>query len=149
ATRLSREQRKHYGACFDELDINGDGSISASELMGTLAQLGVKMTERESYGMITLADADGNGGIERDEFMALMARFNGGEDGAGAAVAAYRRVFDAVDVNSDGGLELHELSAHIKEKGTAVDARDACAIFAEFDLNGDGIVDFPEFLTLM
>ena len=27
ATRLSREQRKHYGACFDELDINGDGSI--------------------------------------------------------------------------------------------------------------------------
>ena len=65
------------------------------------------------------------------------------------AVAAYRRVFDAVDVNSDGGLELHELSAHIKEKGTAVDARDACAIFAEFDLNGDGIVDFPEFLTLM
>lgn len=82
--RLTREQRKHYGSCFDELDVNGDGSISATELVSTLTSLGVKMTEEESFGMVTMADDDGNGGIERDEFMALMARFNGGSDGAGA-----------------------------------------------------------------
>ena len=52
--------------------------------MSTLAALGVKMAEEESFAMVTMADADGNGGIERDEFMAIMARFNGGEAGSGA-----------------------------------------------------------------
>ena len=76
-TRLTEQQRAHYADCFEEMDTNGDGSTSAVELRNTLVSLGVELSWDDAHAMIAMADTDGNGGVERDEFMAIMATLNG------------------------------------------------------------------------
>lgn len=61
-------------------------------------------------------------------------------------VAAYRGVFDAVDSNHDGGCDLREV---VNRSGGAICTKTAVALFALGDADGNGVIDFPEFLGIV
>lgn len=68
--RCGRRQylRKH----FNELDLNGDGYVTSSELMLMFKALKVKVSPETLARLMQEADVNGNGRIEFDEFVALV-----------------------------------------------------------------------------
>lgn len=78
---------------FEQIDANGDGELSKSELSGALRKLGVTSTTAEMDAIIRVFDNDGNGTIDFSEFYYLlkkhknplaetdkMEKFGGGSD---------------------------------------------------------------------
>ena len=68
------EQVNSFRQIFNEIDANGDGSLSATELHDMLCKLGVGARPEDAQAMIEEADADGSGTLEVEEFLAFMAR---------------------------------------------------------------------------
>ena len=74
-----KEERKMREA-FDLFDIDGGGTINATELGTVMRALGAEPTEEMLENMITAVDADGSGEIDFDEFVKLMKKMNGEDD---------------------------------------------------------------------
>merc|ERR1712227_623376 len=71
---LSEEQIAEFKEAFVLFDKDGDGTITTKELATVMRSLGQNPTEAELQDMINEVDEDGNGTIEFDEFLSLMAR---------------------------------------------------------------------------
>ncbi|KAE8670785.1 putative calcium-binding protein CML16 [Hibiscus syriacus] len=59
---------------FKAFDRDGNGSITAAELAGTMAKLGHPLTFRELSEMMREADSNGDGVLSFNEFANIMAR---------------------------------------------------------------------------
>lgn len=57
---------------FRVFDVNGNGFISAHELLHVVTNLGEKLTETEANEMIRIADSDGDGLINYTDFINMM-----------------------------------------------------------------------------
>ncbi|XP_037758293.2 calmodulin-A [Chelonia mydas] len=66
----SEEEIREAFRVFDE---DGIGYISAAELRHVMTNLGEKLTDEEVDEMIKEADADGNGQVNYEEFVRMMA----------------------------------------------------------------------------
>lgn len=53
---------------FDAMDSNGDGSLDVDEVTAVFAKMGKDVTKATVVKLIRLADEDGNGTIEWNEF---------------------------------------------------------------------------------
>lgn len=62
-------------AAFDQFDVDKDGAITAAELRGVLAELGAGViSEQQAASLLDAADADSDGRVTWDEFLAARAR---------------------------------------------------------------------------
>lgn len=59
---------------FFVFDRDGDGKISAEEIMAVLQKLGERCSLDECRKMVTKIDRDGDGFVDMDEFMVMMTR---------------------------------------------------------------------------
>ncbi len=91
-------------ARFAEADTNGDGSLSAEEL---LAQRDSDRAERRIDRMIERMDADGNGTLERAELT---------RDGEDQSERMEKR-FSRLDTDESGGLSEEEMAAAKEKRG--------------------------------
>jgi len=57
---------------FDEIDTSGDGSLDEEELLTVFQNMGSDVTESAIAQLVYIADEDGNGTLEWDEFNALF-----------------------------------------------------------------------------
>ncbi|RWW17988.1 hypothetical protein BHE74_00011887 [Ensete ventricosum] len=108
----------------------GFGHITLEELRSIMRSLGREPTLRELQDMIREVDVDGNGTIEFDEFLNVIAMRT-----KEAADAELREAFKLMSVMTNMGEEV------TKEI--------AAAMIMEVDADGDGQVDFEEFSTVM
>ncbi|CAH8360776.1 unnamed protein product [Eruca vesicaria subsp. sativa] len=60
-----------------------------------------------------------------------------------------RTVFDYIDANSDGKISGAELQSCVSLLGGALTSREAEEVVKSSDVDGDGLMDFQEFLKLM
>ena len=65
-------QIEAFREVFTLFDINGGGSIDASELDQALRSVEIFLTEAELKDVLAVIDEDGNGEIDFDEFLNLM-----------------------------------------------------------------------------
>ncbi|MFI5753953.1 EF-hand domain-containing protein [Streptomyces sp. NPDC051569] len=62
-------------AAFDEFDLDKDGQITAAEFRSVMAGLGdTTLSEAQAQALLDVADADGDGRMTWDEFVALRSR---------------------------------------------------------------------------
>ena len=71
---LTEEQTAEFREAFALFDKDGDGTISTKELGTVMNSLGQKPTIAELETMIKEVDIDGNGEIDFEEFLTMMAK---------------------------------------------------------------------------
>jgi calcium-binding protein CML len=136
---------------FAAFDKDGDGKISAAELRGSMtAALGEDVFDEEAAEILATMDADGDGLLDQEEFSRLgaaddevrrrclkdafaMYAAEGGDKGARITPASLMQMLGKLLESSAKKMELEECRAMI----------------CRFDLDGDGVISFDEFMVMM
>ncbi|VAI13242.1 unnamed protein product [Triticum turgidum subsp. durum] len=152
AAAISSEQMSEFREAFAFFDKDGDGCITAEELSTVIRSLGQSPTPEELRDMVRDVDADGNGTIEFAEFLALMSRkADADADAADAAdpEEELREAFRVFDKDHDGHISKAELRHVMISLGEKLTDEEVDGMIQEADLDGDGLVNFDEFVRMM
>mmetsp|Transcript_99269 Transcript_99269/g.155225 ORF Transcript_99269/g.155225 Transcript_99269/m.155225 type:complete len:519 (+) Transcript_99269:60-1616(+) len=148
AGQLEEEKIKALRDTFTTLDANGDGFLTHQELKDGLLKAGIREIPPDLQQIMEEVDSDGSGMIDYTEFLAatLDKKEYLQEDVCWAAF----RVFDR---NGDGKISTEELRLVLGDEDVS-DAMHASAeslkkIIEDIDTNGDGEIDFQEFMQMM
>ncbi|XP_062203113.1 probable calcium-binding protein CML25/26 [Phragmites australis] len=140
---------------FASLDKDGDGKVSASELRGCMAAaLGEDMSEEEAAAILAAADADGDGLLDRDEFLSLAREAECAAD-EGGRYECLREAFGMYANAADGEEQcitpasLKEMLSRLLGTSQHLGMEECRAMICRFDLNGDGVLSFDEFRVMM
>jgi len=186
---------------FKKIDINGDGLISKDEMGSACLYNGTKLNAIEVDSIFSLGDANGDGEIDMEEFMAVMvpsAGFSSSFSSSSntqlikkstttsfsssssssfkqsssssvsqsySATTSYstssavsvsfssaldvKKAFRKFDSNGDGHLDKNEMKQLLISSGKNVSDQEVATLFAQGDVDGDGMIDIQEFVKLM
>jgi len=145
ASQLGETQIKGLRDTFMALDENGDGLLTVNEMKEGLNRCGLKEIPQDLQQIMEEVDSDGSGVIDYTEFLAatLDKKVYMAEDVCWQAF----RIFDR---NGDGKICKSEIAMVLNDddvKNTA--AGDMAQLMKEIDTNGDGEIDFQEFMAMM
>jgi calcium-dependent protein kinase len=146
ASQLSEEKIKSLRETFMTLDDNGDGLLTIVELKEGLAKCNLTDIPADLQEILDDVDSDGSGVIDYTEFLAatLDKKVYMQEDVCWSAF----RLFDR---DGDGKITAAELAVVLKDDSVAQQAQiqDMANLMKELDANGDGEIDFDEFMAMM
>merc|ERR1711872_407626 len=140
---MGQSESDHRAACLPAWD--GSGSISTNELVGVMRSIGQNPTEDEILELILEADTNGDGTIDFNEFLEMMKKKCSEED----QMEDLRHAFKIFDGDGDGYISLRELRRVTTTLGQALTDEEVDMFMAEADLNGDGKLDYDEFVKMM
>ncbi|XP_033736460.1 calmodulin-like [Pecten maximus] len=144
--RLSEEQISEYREAFGLIDKDGDGTISSKELGTVVRALGQTPTEKELTDMIKLIDADGNGKIDFPEFLTMMINRN---QNSSTYEDEMRQAFAVFDKDGNGFITGDELCQVMTSLGETLSDDEVNEMIGEADRNGDGKIDYKEFVKMI
>ncbi|KAF5366604.1 hypothetical protein D9758_008978 [Tetrapyrgos nigripes] len=124
---------------------DGDGTITTQELGTVMRSLGQNPSETDLNDMINEVDRDGNGTIDFQEFLIMMAKKLQDTD----TDAELRAAFAVFDSDKSGSITADELKKVMKKLGEDLTDAEIDAMMKEADVNGDGQINFEEFQRMM
>mmetsp|Transcript_647 Transcript_647/g.2055 ORF Transcript_647/g.2055 Transcript_647/m.2055 type:complete len:495 (+) Transcript_647:104-1588(+) len=145
ASQLSENQIKVLRDTFMALDGNGDGLLTAQELKDGMAAAGFKEVPPDLQQILEEVDSNGSGMIDYTEFLAatLDQKMYIQEDVCWAAF----RVFDR---DGNGKISKEEIAFVLGDLNVAdVATQNIAELMNTVDSNGDGEIDFQEFMVMM
>lgn len=142
---LSEEKIAEFRAAFELFDKDRDGKITTKELGTVMRNLGQNPTDNELQDMIEEVDLDGNGTIDFKEFLGLMVRKMKDTDTEEELLEAFK-VFDR---DGNGFITSHELRYVMTNLGETLSSEEIDEMIKEADLDGDGQIDYEEFVRMM
>ena len=132
-----------FDHAFEAYDTNKDGTINTEELGGLFKSLGIPMTDKKLKKLARKADANGNGKIEKKEFLKFT------QDPVMEVMRMWLDTFKKYDPDGSGQITLSELKKIMKENGRDVTDAQLGKFMKHSDKDGDGDVDYKEFLNSM
>ncbi|KAH9256506.1 hypothetical protein BASA81_005421 [Batrachochytrium salamandrivorans] len=145
AENITEEQLHQYMAAFSHFDKDNNGSITIHELRLVVDELGHKLTDTELGAMMMEMDSNNNGSIDFSEFLAMMAKRMLLSDVEQEMLES----FQVLDADGDGVLSLEELHSLLTTLGDKLSAQECAEILRLADTNGDGRIDYKEFVKLL
>ncbi|KAK3599649.1 hypothetical protein CHS0354_029110 [Potamilus streckersoni] len=143
---LTEEQVEEFREAFRLFDPDGDGTITSLELGMVMRVIGQNPTEAELQDMINEVDQDGNGTIEFEEFVAMMAtRAKQQED----SDDIMQKTFSVFDRDKTGYITSNNLRTVLRNIGMRFSAKVVQEMINEVDSDGDGKVNYEEFKVMM
>jgi calcium-dependent protein kinase len=134
---LSAAEIKNLKKVFNKLDANGDGKVTMQELESAISsEPALKKGIKDLGALLAAADIDGNGSLDLNELtqIAVQQKLLSYEERLWAA-------FCKLDVNHDGKITAAEIRSLLP-------GENADELIKEADTNGDGEIDYDEFLAL-
>jgi len=145
ATEMNDIQIKSLRDTFLALDTNGDGLLSAAELREGMARIGVTELPENIQKILEQVDANKSGSIDYTEFLSasMDRKMYIQEDVCWA-------VFRSFDKDGNGKISKEEIAEVLKDRDVAgVAPADISLIMQQIDSDGDGEIDFQEFMKMM
>ncbi|KAL4237920.1 hypothetical protein ACF0H5_002630 [Mactra antiquata] len=140
---LTEEQLADFQRAFDLFDPDGDGTITTLELGTIMRVIGQNPTEAELQDMVNEVDEDGNGTIEFDEFVKMMAsKTNSKEDFT-------QETFAVFDPDKKGYITADALKRVMANLGEDLPDDVIQEMINKVDTDGDGKVGFEEFVAML
>lgn len=127
---------------FSTLDIDGDGTLSFSELSVHMKALGYASGAIDH--VFDLLDVNRDGEIEPSELRETFLKLDdaGLLQALGLGESESDAVFNAIDANGDGEITRQELTSYLLKQGHSSATADS--VFATLDENADGAVSRDE-----
>jgi calcium-dependent protein kinase len=140
ASRLTDDEVKKLKDAFQKIDVNGDGMLTLEELKNAINQ-NPEVHVMNIEQIFKTIDTDNSGVINYTEFLAasIDKRIYLQED-------KLRDAFKLFDEDKSGKISKSEISKVLKFKKSGAEMT---KLFEKYDLNGDGEIDFDEFLNMM
>ena len=140
ASRLTDDEVKKLKDAFQKIDVNGDGMLTLEELKNAINQ-NPEVHVMNIEQIFKTIDTDNSGVINYTEFLAasIDKRIYLQED-------KLRDAFKLFDEDKSGKISKSEISKVLKFKKSGTEMT---KLFEKYDLNGDGEIDFEEFLNMM
>jgi len=142
---LTEDDIANLKKTFAAMDENGDGLITVQEMKNAIKKWGAndpslgdeKADSNYLVKLMQTADVDGDGCLSYNELLAtcVQRKVNAKEERLWNA-------FGKLDLNGDGRVTREEIE-QVLGKGA-----DALAWIAEVDKNGDGTIDYDEFIEM-
>ncbi|PSS35290.1 Calcium-binding protein [Actinidia chinensis var. chinensis] len=137
---------KQYERVFNHFDEDGNGRISPRELHICVGSLGGDLSESEAEAAVGLVDSDGDGELGLEDFVRLMEGTKEEEE----KVEELREAFKMYEmVEGCGCITPKSLQRVLGRLGQAKTMDECKSMIAHFDLNGDGVLNFDEFMIMM
>ena len=146
--QLTEQQISEFREAFSLFDKDGDGHVTAKELMIVLSSLGVTPTQEEVSQMIEEVDVNSNGEIEFEEFCVLMVRNMKDKDD----LQTFTEAFKILDSDGSGEIDKEELKEMLRafsRMGEDIPDSEIDAMIREADTDGDGQISYKEFCRVM
>ncbi|XP_033724560.1 uncharacterized protein LOC117314603 [Pecten maximus] len=145
ADQMTEDHIAEFREAFSLFDKDGDGFVSSKELGTVMRSLGQNPTEAELQDMINEVDTDGNGTIDFPEFLTMMSRKIFDDESDEELKEAFR-TFDSDDNGFISAAELCHVMTNLGEKLTDEEVEE---MVREADIDGDGQVNYEEFVKMM
>ncbi|XP_038889113.1 calmodulin-like protein 3 [Benincasa hispida] len=143
---------------FGTFDKNNDGFITKKELMESLKNMRMLITEKDAEEMLKGVDENGDGLIDFEEFCVLGEKLVMGF-GEKKKICVedeededeLREAFGVFDKDKDGMISVEELSLVLCSLGMneGKKVENCKEMIKKVDLDGDGMVNFDEFKRMM
>lgn len=111
-----------------------------------LRSLGNAGSAEEIESMMKVADLDGDGYISLEEFISVNRT---GIDSSSCVEEDLRRAFTIFDLDGNGLISAKELQQVLGGMGEKMTLEDCKKMIRGIDRNGDGAVNFDEFMQMM
>lgn len=143
ATQISSKDIQHLKKVFESIDKNGDGNITLKELKDGLKDV---KNKDELMAIMEGADTDGSGTINYTEFIAATM-----EQNMYLKEENLRAAFKMFDKDDSGKISIEEMKQALGAEidGQTADEEDWNTLIREVDIDGDGEIDFEEFISMM
>ena len=138
ADELAPETLAEFEQIYALFDANGDGYLTRQEISEALEVLGHGIAPSDRDQLFRLFKNDV---LSHSDFIAWMAQRQDLD-----VSRDLRQVFDLIDVDKSGHLSFEEFRQIIRCFESASD-QEIEALIREADLDGDGQIDFQEFIT--
>jgi len=142
AKSMSAHEIEGLKELFKGFDKDCSGTITLQELKEGLKKMGNPLTESDLDAMMQEIDIDGDGLISYDEFIAATMHQN-----SRYTEENLRKAFQDFDADDSGFITPDELHEALTKHGMPV--KDIDQILAEVDTDGDGRIDYDEFVVMM
>ncbi|KAI3985585.1 hypothetical protein MKX01_033868 [Papaver californicum] len=144
---LQADQLQQLKDIFARFDMDSDGSLTQLELAALLRSLGLKPSGDQIQAMLSNIDANGNGSVEFDELVsAIMPDMN---EEILINQEQLMEIFRSFDRDGNRYITPAELAGSMAKMGQPLSYREITEMMREVDINGDGVVNFNEFATIM
>ncbi|KAM9715977.1 calcium-binding protein 5a [Menidia menidia] len=147
---LADDEIEELRDAFNEFDKDKDGLISCKDLGNLMRTMGYMPTEMELIELSQNINMNLGGRVDFEDFVELMTPKLLAETAGMIGVKELKDAFKEFDMDGDGEITTEELRAAMtKLMGEHMSRREIDAIVKEADDNGDGTVDFEEFVRMM
>ncbi|XP_054861136.1 calcium-binding protein 5b [Amphiprion ocellaris] len=147
---LTQDEIEELREAFVEFDKDKDGLISCKDLGNLMRTMGYMPTEMELIELGQNINMNSGGRVDFEDFVELMTPKLLDETAGMIGLKELKDAFREFDIDGDGAITSDELRhAMIKLLGEHASRTEIEAIVKEADNNGDGTVDFEEFVKMM
>ncbi|GBG30967.1 Calmodulin [Hondaea fermentalgiana] len=162
---------------FATIDISGDGFVDLREMKAALRgkslirefakySPGLNMLLREELCQVIFEsiDVDDSGDVSLEEFVRVFGLFLNETEEERHRRIDFRRLFDAMDRNGDGSIDMFELRHALRNDKRIIDMLKCSpvlrvllrasayhrisSIYLQFDVDNSGTLEWPEFLKV-
>ncbi|XDV19579.1 hypothetical protein PO909_025026 [Leuciscus waleckii] len=147
---LSQPELDELSEAFKEFDYDQDGYLNYKDLAECMRTMGYMPTEMELLEIIQQIKMRLGGLMDFDDFCELMGPRMMVETADMLGLKEIKSSFLQFDTDGDGKISLDEMKEAVKNLlGEKLKKGELEEILKELDLNGDGTVDFEEFVMML
>ncbi|XP_067423296.1 calmodulin-like protein 6 isoform X1 [Emydura macquarii macquarii] len=143
---LTPEQITEYKGVFEMFDEEGNGLVKTEDLEKLMSLLGINPTKRELVTMAKEVDKDNKGTLNCDGFLVLMGIYHEKSKNQDEELRAAFKVFDK---EHKGYIDWNTLKYVLMNAGEPLNEQEAELMMKEADKDGDGTIDYEEFVAMM